>query len=215
MTVVEFSGERSAALEAGIRRGEAVAAGVNLARHLVNTPANHMTPAVMAEAAEALARETGLDFEALGRAECKALGMGIFMAVAEESEQDPKLIVLEHNKGARNLPTVVLVGKGVTFDSGGISIKPGEEMWKMKGDMAGAAAVIACPRRCCPPEAAAPRRRACALRREPARRPRTEARRRLHGHDRQDDGGHQHGRRRPDAAGRRAWPTPPASSRPQ
>ena len=69
--------------------------------------------------------------------------MGIFMAVAEESEQEPKLIILEHNAGRDDLPTVALVGKGVTFDSGGISLKPGEEMWKMKGDMAGAAAVIA------------------------------------------------------------------------
>ena len=68
--------------------------------------------------------------------------MGIFMAVAEESEEEPQLIVLEHNAGA-DLPTVVLVGKGVTFDSGGISLKPGEDMWRMKGDMAGAAAVIA------------------------------------------------------------------------
>ncbi|MGE5601818.1 MAG: leucyl aminopeptidase family protein, partial [Nitrososphaerales archaeon] len=143
MTVVEFSAERSAALEAGVRKGESIARGVNLARRLVNTPANHMTPTAMADAAEALARETGLDFDALGRNECRALGMGIFMAVAEESEQEPRLIILEHNKGVPDLPTVVLVGKGVTFDSGGISLKPGEEMWKMKGDMAGAAAVIA------------------------------------------------------------------------
>jgi leucyl aminopeptidase len=142
MTVVEFSFERRAALEAGIRRGESIAKGVNLARQLVNTPANHMTPSMMAETAETLARETGLDFDALGRNECKALGMGIFMAVAEESEQEPRLIVLEHNKGVPGLPTVVLVGKGVTFDSGGISLKPGEDMWRMKGDMAGAAAVI-------------------------------------------------------------------------
>ena len=143
MTVLEFGGERLQAIEAGIRKGVSIAAGVNLARHLVNTPANHMTPRTMAEAAKALAHETGLDFEALDREQCKALGMGIFMAVAEESEQEPKLIILEHNKGQSDLPTVVLVGKGVTFDSGGISLKPGEEMWKMKGDMAGAAAVIA------------------------------------------------------------------------
>ncbi len=180
MTVLEFGGERKAAFEAGVARGAAIAAGVNLARHLVNTPANHMTPTVMAEAAEALARETGLEFDALGRAECKALGMGIFMAVAEESEEDPKLIVLEHNKGMPELPTVVLVGKGVTFDSGGISIKPGEEMWKMKGDMAGAAAVIAAlgvaARLKLPLHVVGSR----AVRREPARRPRAEAGRRLH-----------------------------------
>lgn len=143
MTVVEFSAERTAVLEAGTRRGESIANGVNLARNLVNTPANHMTPSRMAEAAGILARQAGLSFTVLGRSECKALRMGIFMAVAEESEQEPKLIVLEHNAGRADLPTVVLVGKGVTFDSGGISLKSGEEMWRMKGDMAGAAAVIA------------------------------------------------------------------------
>jgi leucyl aminopeptidase len=143
LLVVEWSGDHLAAFAAGIARAEIVAQGVNLARDLVNTPANYMPPAVMAERAAALAQETGLTFQALGRAECKALGMGIFMAVAEESEQEPQFIILEHNAGRDDLPTVVLVGKGVTFDSGGISLKPGEEMWKMKGDMAGAAATIA------------------------------------------------------------------------
>jgi len=143
MTIVEMAADRLPAIEVGVARGEAVAAGVLLARDLVNTPANLMTPTIVAERADALARATGLSFEALGRAECKALGMGIFMAVAEESEQEPKLIILGHNAERDDLPTLVLVGKGVTFDSGGISIKPGEEMWRMKGDMAGAAAVIA------------------------------------------------------------------------
>ncbi len=143
LTVLGMDPAHLAAFQAGITRAEAIAQGVTLARDLVNTPANYMTPSVMAERAEVLAKETGLRFEALGRAECKALGMGIFMAVAEESEQDPKLIILEHNAGRDDLPTVALVGKGVTFDSGGISLKPGEDMWKMKDDMAGAAAVIA------------------------------------------------------------------------
>ena len=143
MTIVEMAADRLPAIEAGVAHGEAVAAGVMLARDLVNTPANLMTPTIVAERAEALARATGLNFEALGRAKCKALGMGIFMAVAEESEQEPKLIILGHNAERADLPTLVLVGKGVTFDSGGISIKPSEEMWRMKGDMAGAAAVIA------------------------------------------------------------------------
>ncbi len=143
LTIVERDPEKLPALEAAVARAETVVAGVNFARDLVNTPANHMTPSVMAERAEALAKETGLKFQALGRAECKALGMGIFMAVAEESEQEPKFIVLEHNADRTDLPTIVLVGKGVTFDSGGISIKPSEDMWKMKDDMAGAAAVIA------------------------------------------------------------------------
>ncbi len=128
---------------AGIARAQAIVQGVTLARDLVNTPANRMTPVDHGQRAAALAAETGLKIDVLGRAKCKALGMGIFMAVAEESEEEPKLIVLEHNADQPELPTVVLVGKGVTFDSGGISIKPAEDMWKMKGDMAGAAAVIA------------------------------------------------------------------------
>jgi leucyl aminopeptidase len=143
MLVLERSGKNGQAIEAGVRKGVSIALGVNLARELVNTPANHMTPVVMSTVAAKVARETGLRYEALDRVACKALGMGIFMAVAEESEAEPQLIVLEHNAGRTDLPTVVLVGKGVTFDSGGISLKPGEEMWKMKGDMAGAAAVIA------------------------------------------------------------------------
>ncbi|MCX6031730.1 MAG: leucyl aminopeptidase, partial [Chloroflexi bacterium] len=143
LTVVELDADHLPALQSGISRAETVAQGVNLARDLANTPANYMPPAVMAERAAALAQETGLRCEVLGRAECKALGMGIFMAVAEESEQEPKFIILEHNAGRPDLPTVVLVGKGVTFDSVGISIKPSDEMWKMKGDMAGAAATIA------------------------------------------------------------------------
>ena len=143
LTVLGLDQANLAAFRGGIARAEAVATGVTLARDLVNTPANRMTPTIIAERAAALAAENGLEIEVLGRAECKALGMGIFMAVAEESEQEPKLIILEHNAGRDDLPTVALVGKGVTFDSGGISLKPGEEMWKMKGDMAGAAAVIA------------------------------------------------------------------------
>lgn len=143
MVVVARDGERAAAFAVGLRKGAGIALGVNLARTLVNTPANHMTPTHMAAAAEQLARETGLRYEALDRAACKSLGMGIFMAVAEESEQEPRLIILEHNADRPDLPTVVLVGKGVTFDAGGISLKPGEDMWRMKGDMAGAAAVIA------------------------------------------------------------------------
>ncbi len=144
LTVIEHDVSRLPIYQAAVARAEAVVKGVTLVRDMVNTPANAMTPTVMAEKAAAVAAETGLKIEVLGRAECKALGMGIFMAVAEESEQDPKFIILEHTPaGAADLPTVVLVGKGVTFDSGGISIKPAQDMWQMKDDMAGAAAVIA------------------------------------------------------------------------
>lgn len=126
----------------GVERGKIIADGVCLARDLVNEPGNMMTPTTLAERAARLAAETGLKLEVLERAQMRALGMGILLAVAEESEQPPQLIVLEHNPGGSDAPPVVLVGKGVTFDSGGISIKPAEDMWRMKDDMAGAAAVI-------------------------------------------------------------------------
>ncbi len=143
LTLVEFDAERLPALERGVGRGEAIVEGVALARDMVSEPANYMTPSVMAERAASLARETGLRIQVLDRDEIRALGMGIFMAVAEESEQPPKFIILEHNPDRADLPTIVLAGKGVTFDSGGISIKPVAKMWRMKGDMAGGAAVIA------------------------------------------------------------------------
>jgi leucyl aminopeptidase len=143
LTLVELDADRLPALQAGMARAEAVVKGVILARDMVNAPANYMTPTAMAEQAAALAAETGLKIEVLDKDQIRALGMGILMAVAEESEQPPKFIILEHNADRVDLPTIVLAGKGVTFDSGGISIKPGEEMWKMKVDMAGAAAVIA------------------------------------------------------------------------
>jgi leucyl aminopeptidase len=137
-----MSPEHRTALQAGLDRGTAIASGVTLARDMVNEPGNHMTPSRMASAARQLAGETGLRVRVLGRDEMAELGMGILLAVAAESEQEPKLIVLEHNPGRDDLPTVALVGKGVTFDSGGITLKPGDEMWRMKADMAGAAAVI-------------------------------------------------------------------------
>ena len=140
--MVEMDAARLEFLRRGLDRGEAVAQGVALARDMVNQPANYMTPAAMAEVAAQLATETGLRLEVLDRDQMAALGMGILLAVAAESEEPPRFIILEHNAGRADLPTVVLIGKGVTFDSGGISLKPAEEMWRMKGDMAGAAAVI-------------------------------------------------------------------------
>lgn len=138
-----MNSEQRTAYETGLARGEAIAAGVTLARDMVNEPGNHMTPLRMASVARQLAGETGLGVQLLGRNEMAELGMGILLAVAAESEEPPQLIVLEHNAEREDLPTVVLVGKGVTFDSGGITLKPADEMWRMKADMAGAAAVIA------------------------------------------------------------------------
>ena len=141
-TVVEANAQRVAACETGVARGVAIATGVLLARDMVNEPANHMTPAMVAGLATELAAELGLTVQVLDQEQMAALGMGILLAVAAASEQPPRFVILEHNAGREDLPVVVLAGKGVTFDSGGISIKPSEDMWRMKSDMAGGAAVI-------------------------------------------------------------------------
>jgi leucyl aminopeptidase len=130
------------ALDAGLRRGRAIAAGVTLARDCGNRPGNHCTPSDLADEAKSLAKSHGLKIEVLDRKECEKLGMGAFLAVAQASAQEPKFIVLRWNGGARNAAPVVLVGKGITFDSGGISLKPAAEMDEMKFDMGGAASVL-------------------------------------------------------------------------
>jgi leucyl aminopeptidase len=132
----------AAALNAGLRRGEAIAAGTTLARELANRPANHCTPTVLAEQAKKLGKEHGLKVEVLERKDCEKLGMGSFLAVAQGSAQPPKFIVARWMGGAKTEAPVVLVGKGITFDTGGISIKPAAEMDEMKYDMGGAASVL-------------------------------------------------------------------------
>jgi len=129
--------------EAAAARASAIAEGVNLARDLGNLPANICTPAHLASEAAELAKAFGLVCDILEEKELAKLGMGAFLAVARGSRQPPKLIVLEH-RGAKKKddPPVVLVGKGVTFDTGGISLKPAPEMDEMKFDMCGAASVL-------------------------------------------------------------------------
>lgn len=129
------------AVEAGIKKGQTLAQATNLARDLVNAPGNYMTPTHMAEVAVQIARETGMKCTILERADMEQLGMGALLGVAQGSAQPPKMIVL-HHEGNPGGETLALVGKGLTFDSGGISLKPGEGMWLMKDDMAGGAAVI-------------------------------------------------------------------------
>lgn len=126
----------------GIRCGMAIGAGVQVARDLVNMPPNVCTPAFMAEVAGAMAKSVGLKIEVLDRRQMEALQMGALLGVAQGSDTPPKFIILEHNAGKTKLPTVVLIGKGVTFDTGGYDIKTSEGMGTMKGDMAGGAAVI-------------------------------------------------------------------------
>ena len=123
----------------GLKRVEAVSAGVYFARDLVNTPANDMTPTHLAKAASSL-RTKRLSVRILDKHDVKKIGMGAFLAVAKGSREEPRFIVLDY-KGAKGAP-VVLIGKSITFDSGGISLKPSEGMEKMKYDMAGGAAVL-------------------------------------------------------------------------
>jgi len=141
--LVERDEARVPELEKGVSLGRVTAEATNLARDLSNQPANFMTPSRLAEEAGKVARECGLGFRVLDREEMSRLGMGALLGVAQGSHNPPVLIVLEYRGDGSDKPDVALIGKGITFDSGGISLKPSEGMAEMKGDMAGAAAVIA------------------------------------------------------------------------
>jgi leucyl aminopeptidase len=146
LIVVELDAQKLPAIEAGVARGRILAESTTFARTLVNQPGNVLPPAALAEEAQRMAAETGLRFEALGPEQLAELGMGALLGVAQGSEQPPRFIILEHAPdgpgGTAGQPPVVLCGKGVTFDTGGISIKSGDGMWEMKTDMGGGAAVI-------------------------------------------------------------------------
>ncbi|MBN2547903.1 MAG: leucyl aminopeptidase [Anaerolineales bacterium] len=142
LTVVEVDANRVAEVEVGARLAEMVVAGVSLARDLVNLPPNYATPTRMAETAQEIARAYGMGLTVGDRQWAAQHKMGAFLAVSKGAVEEPKFIILEHNGGRTDLDTIVLVGKGITFDSGGISIKPSERMEDMKSDMAGAAAVL-------------------------------------------------------------------------
>ncbi|CAG4885303.1 aminopeptidase A, a cyteinylglycinase [Georgfuchsia toluolica] len=137
-----FAAKDAAAAEVALAQGEAIAAGQQLMKDLANLPGNHCTPSYLADQARALAREHKLGIEVLERAQMKKLGMNTLLAVAQGSAEPPRFIVLKYHGGARNEKPIVLVGKGITFDSGGISLKPGPEMDEMKYDMSGAASVL-------------------------------------------------------------------------
>jgi len=127
---------------AGLEQGLAVAHGVSLARDLGNLPGNVCTPAYLAEQAREVAKRYRMKITVLEREDMEKLGMGALLSVAAGSAQPPKLIVLEHRSGPRSQRPVALVGKGITFDTGGISLKPASEMDEMKFDMCGAASVL-------------------------------------------------------------------------
>jgi leucyl aminopeptidase len=132
---------RAADLSAGVTAGQAIAGGVALARDLVNSPGYAMTPARMGEEAVALGERLGLKVTVLDKAQLTEQGFGGILAVGQGSSNDPCFIIMEHG-AAGDGPTICLVGKGLTFDSGGLSIKPAEAMDTMKSDMGGAAAVF-------------------------------------------------------------------------
>jgi leucyl aminopeptidase len=126
----------------GLAQGLALAHGISLARDLGNLPGNICTPAYLAEQARKLAKHYRMKVQVLEQADMEKLGMNTLLSVAAGSSQPPKLIVLEYRTGAKNQKPVVLVGKGVTFDTGGISLKPAPEMDEMKYDMSGAGSVL-------------------------------------------------------------------------
>jgi leucyl aminopeptidase len=130
------------AVRAGFDQGRALAVGMGVAKEWANRPANHATPSLLADAARQLGRKPGITTEVLGPKEVKALGMGAFLAVAQGSAEPLRFIVMRYSGAAKSVPPVVLVGKGITFDTGGISIKPAPEMDEMKFDMGGAASVL-------------------------------------------------------------------------
>jgi leucyl aminopeptidase len=141
------SKEEAKAVGAGLAQGQAIAAGALLARECANRPGNHCTPSYLADQAKALGKRHGLKVQVLDRKAVEKLGMGAFLAVAQGSEEPLRFIVM-HYEGAppasrkQAQAPIVLVGKGITFDTGGISIKPAAEMDEMKFDMGGAASVL-------------------------------------------------------------------------
>jgi len=141
--LVEGGKRETAHAETGLAEGVAIAAGMNLAKELGNLPGNVCTPGYLADQARELARSyRSIKTTVLDRKAMEKLGMGALLSVAKGSRQPPYLIVMEYKGGPRNAKPVALVGKGLTFDAGGISIKPAAAMDEMKYDMCGGASVF-------------------------------------------------------------------------
>ena len=140
---IHSSGEKNSNLiQKMLNRGEVFATSANLTKDLANDPANYMTPSNLAETALEIAEAHGLDCQIINKSAAKEMGMGSYLSVAAGSNQEPKFIILKYtHKSAKNKP-VALIGKGITFDTGGISLKPSAGMEEMKGDMSGAATVL-------------------------------------------------------------------------
>jgi leucyl aminopeptidase len=142
-TLLEFDGTAYKVVQAAARTAEIIAAAVTFARDIVSTPSNEMTPKDLANEARESAKGKNIRCTVLDAEKMKEVGMNALLAVARGSDEPPQLIILEYRGGKKSSPVIALVGKGITFDSGGISIKPSEKMDEMKTDMAGGAAVIA------------------------------------------------------------------------
>jgi leucyl aminopeptidase len=144
VVLAELDLGKLAEIEAGAHRATIIAESTNWARDLVNEPGNVAGPAYLAAQAEAMAKQFGMEVTILDRRQMEEMGMGSILAVAQGSEQQPKLIVVRYWGAGKDdkRPALALLGKAVTFDSGGISIKPSENMGEMKGDMAGGATVL-------------------------------------------------------------------------
>jgi leucyl aminopeptidase len=140
--ILGVTGRQASGLEAALVRGIAIGEGVNLARDLGNLPPNICTPTYLAEQAHALAKHHKLKVSVLERKDMEKLRMGSLLSVSNGSRQPPKLITIEYRGGPKQQKPVVLIGKGITFDTGGISLKPAAEMDEMKYDMSGAGSVL-------------------------------------------------------------------------
>ncbi len=143
ITIIENDSAKVTAMTAAAERGVIVGEATNLTRDLANEPSNHLTPTDLAARAAAVAAETGMECEILERSEMEKKGMGSLLSVAKGSAQPPKLVRLGYKGRGGDGWDLALVGKGITFDTGGISIKPAANMEAMKADMTGAASVIA------------------------------------------------------------------------
>jgi len=142
LSLAEPDGRQRREAAEGARRGEIFARSTWLARDLINAPANDVHPTHLAKVAADIAKEAGLGLQVFERADCRKMGMGLFLGVAAGSEQPPKFIHLTYTPAGRSRKRVAVIGKGITFDSGGLDLKSAEGMLRMKDDMSGAAAVL-------------------------------------------------------------------------
>jgi leucyl aminopeptidase len=143
LTVLTTDARRAREVAEGVGTGEIFGEATTFARDLVNAPANDVHPTHLARVATEIAREQRLRLQVHDRAECRKMGMGAFLGVAAGSQQPPKFIHLTYTPAGRRKKRVAVIGKGITFDSGGLDLKPADGMLRMKNDMSGAAAVLA------------------------------------------------------------------------